>query len=91
MIETVHLIIKGKVQGVYFRASARDVANKLAIKGWIKNMPDGNVEVMAEGKKEQLDKFIEWCRHGPTQAQVKEVRITTAEADPSLPETFIII
>ncbi len=89
-MEVVHLVIKGKVQGVYFRASARDVANKLAIKGWVKNMPDGNVEVVAEGSKEQLDKFIEWCQHGPKQSQVNEVKINTVEANLSLPEVFII-
>lgn len=88
-MEIVHLVIKGKVQGVYFRASARDVANKLGIKGWIKNRPDKNVEALATGSKEQLDKFIEWCHKGPPMADVKEV-IVSVGVEQSLPPNFII-
>ena len=76
-METIHLVIKGKVQGVYFRATAREVANKLGIKGWVKNMPDKNVEVLAAGSKEQIEKFVEWCRRGPKHAVVHEVIIKT--------------
>jgi acylphosphatase len=88
-METVHLIIKGKVQGVFYRASAKDVANELGIKGWVKNMPDGNVEILASGNKDQLEKFIDWCRQGPKRAAVKEIIITSRD-DSSLPGFFII-
>ena len=67
-METVHLVIKGNVQGVYYRASAKEKANELGIQGWIKNASGGQVEAMASGNKEQLEKFIEWCRHGPNHA-----------------------
>jgi acylphosphatase len=78
-MQTVHLVIKGKVQGVFFRASTKDKANELGIKGWVKNMPDGNVEVLAAGNKDQLENFIEWCRRGPTQAIVSDVIVSNAE------------
>ena len=88
-MQTVHLVIKGKVQGVFFRATAKEVANEMGIKGWVKNMPGGHVEVLASGDKEQLEKFIEWCRSEPKGAAVKELIITERE-DSSLPDFFII-
>jgi acylphosphatase len=78
-MQTVHLVIKGKVQGVFFRASTKEKANELGIKGWVKNMPEGNVEVLAAGNKDQLENFIEWCRRGPTQAIVSDVIVSNAE------------
>lgn len=88
-METVHLVIKGKVQGVFYRATAKDVATELNIKGWVKNMPDGNVEMLVSGDKDQLEKFIDWCRSGPKRAVVKEIIITSRD-DSSLPGFFII-
>jgi acylphosphatase len=70
----VHLQIRGRVQGVYFRASTVEQAQRLGITGWVRNCLDGSVEVMAEGKKAELEKLIGWCRKGPSGAQVKEVQ-----------------
>ena len=78
-METVHLVIKGKVQGVYYRATAKEKANELGIKGWIKNAPGGHVEIMAAGNKEELEKFIGWCRRGPKHAEVSDIIVTTRE------------
>lgn len=64
--------ISGTVQGVFYRASARDQANKYGIKGWAKNLPDGRVEVVACGTKEHLDLFFTWLKQGPKQANVTE-------------------
>ena len=80
-METVHLVIKGNVQGVYYRASAKEKANELGVKGWIKNSPGGQVEAMASGNKEQLDKFIEWCRQGPQHAEVSDIVVTKREEE----------
>lgn len=74
----IHLIIKGRVQGVYYRASAKEAADKLGITGWVKNTPDGNVEILAQGSDEAIDKFIDWCKQGPEHAIVKEVVISKA-------------
>ena len=82
---TVHLLIKGKVQGVFFRASAKEIADKLGVKGWVKNTWDEDVEAMATGKEEAVKKFIEWCWMGPRKAVVEDVIITPAE------ETFLTI
>ena len=78
-METIHLVIKGKVQGVFYRASAKDKAIELGIKGWVKNMRDGNVEVLATADKGALEKFVEWCRKGPSKAIVSEVVINKSD------------
>ena len=72
-MKTVRLTIKGKVQGVFYRATAKDVADQLGIKGWIKNLPDNNVEIRATSTEELLQKFIAWCKQGPPRARVEEV------------------
>jgi len=59
---TVHLTISGKVQGVFFRASARDMALTLEIRGWVKNTSEGNVEILANGNDISIMQFIAWCR-----------------------------
>ena len=69
----VHLKINGRVQGVYFRASTVEQARTLGLTGWVKNCPDGSVDAIAEGEREQLEKLIHWCRSGPAGARVKEV------------------
>ena len=79
---TVHLLIKGKVQGVFFRATAKDIAKENGITGWIKNTKEGDVEVMVSGSQLQVDKFVEWCRTGPGRAVVTEVIVTSREHQP---------
>ncbi len=76
---TVHLLIKGEVQGVFYRATAKEIADKLGVTGWIKNKWDGNVEALAAGDEESLQKFIEWCRQGPKKAEVTDVIVTKKE------------
>ncbi|MGZ5189393.1 MAG: acylphosphatase [Flavisolibacter sp.] len=77
----VHLIIKGKVQGVFFRASTKDKADSLGIKGWVKNTPDGDVEVKANGDPLALEEFIEWCKIGPSKATVTGVEKMIVEEE----------
>lgn len=76
---TVHLLIKGKVQGVFYRASARDVAEQLELKGWIRNTDDDDVEAVASGDPDQVKEFIEWCKKGPSRARVDKVIVTDKE------------
>ena len=73
---TVKLLVKGIVQGVFFRATAKKIAASLNITGSIKNTNEGYVEAIATGRQEELNKFIDWCRHGPEKAFVEEVNIT---------------
>ena len=70
---TVQLLIKGEVQGVFYRATARQIAARIGITGWIKNTREGNVEAIVSGTEEQLQKFITWCKKGPEKAVVDEV------------------
>lgn len=71
----VHYTIRitGKVQGVFYRASTKKVADRLNIKGWVSNQPDGSVLIAAEGEAAQMQSLIEWCHQGPESAQVSEV------------------
>ena len=79
---TIHLLIKGKVQGVYYRASAKEAADRLHISGWVKNTREGYVEVLASGQEEDIRRFIEWCKKGPERAVVSELIVdeVTAQA-----------
>lgn len=72
---TQHLLIKGKVQGVYFRASAKEVADALGVTGWIRNTAEGHVEALVSGTTYQLRDFADWCRQGPSGAIVTTVDI----------------
>ena len=69
---TIHCYISGKVQGVWFRASAKEEADKNGITGFARNLPDGRVEVIASGDKEKIAAFYVWLKHGPTRAQVTD-------------------
>lgn len=72
-MKTVRLTIKGKVQGVFFRATTKDIADDLGVNGWIKNLPDRNVEIRATATEEMLQQFIDWCKQGPPRAIVDNV------------------
>ena len=80
----VHLRIKGLVQGVSYRASAQDAARRLGVRGWVRNLPGGDVEAMAEGSPDLVDAFIAWCGRGPSEARVDSVSVTDAALDSPL-------
>jgi len=68
-----HLVIKGMVQGVFFRASTQETAVRLGLKGWVRNLPDGSVEAVFEGPAEKVKQAVEWCYKGPPGARVSEI------------------
>jgi acylphosphatase len=70
---SVHILIKGRVQGVFFRASTRDTAERLGLRGWVRNSPDGSVEAVFEGPRDMIDRAIDWCHKGPPGAMVTKV------------------
>lgn len=70
----LHLIISGRVQGVGFRFAAYDEAKQLALAGWVRNMPGGEVEIVAEGSRENLQMLAAWAHLGPPSAHVTAVR-----------------
>lgn len=75
------LIVSGRVHGVFYRASTMEQAQQLGLMGWVKNIPDGNVEVVVEGRRHAIEELITWCKSGPPAARVDEV--TTRWEEPA--------
>ena len=71
----VHMKISGMVQGVFFRANTKRQAQALGIYGWVRNLTDGRVEIVAQGPREALAELIRWCQEGPSTARVDRVDI----------------
>ncbi len=74
-MKRAHIWVSGRVQGVWYRATARDVAQRLGLTGWVRNLPDGRVEIVAEGDETTLEEFIKWCWEGPPLARVDNVEV----------------
>ena len=72
MEKRLHLIIRGRVQGIFYRDNTAQQAQKLGLTGFVRNLPDGAVEVVAEGEEEQLKKLAALCRRGPALAKVEK-------------------
>ncbi len=70
-----HVIISGRVQGVFFRAETQAMALQEGLSGWVRNLPDGRVEAVFEGENETVDRAIAWCRHGPRLARVDDIDV----------------
>lgn len=79
MLHHYSIKIKGKVQGVFYRASAQQRAVELNLKGFAQNLPDGSVFIEAEGENPALEDFVEWCKKGPSRAVVTNVEIKEGE------------
>ena len=77
----VHVFISGRVQGVFYRASTMDLAVRLDLTGWVRNLPDGRVELVAEGPDDKLKELISWCWQGPPYSRVDHVIVQ--EDDPT--------
>jgi acylphosphatase len=79
-MKTQHLLIQGRVQGVWFRESMRREAERLGVTGWVRNTPDGSVEAVAQGSHEAVDALIAWARSGgPPMARVERITLTDAQ------------
>lgn len=79
-IRRVRVVASGRVQGVFFRASTTDEAERLGLTGWVRNRPDGRVEAEFQGPAEAVDEAIDFCRHGPGMADVRDLDVD--EVDP---------
>jgi acylphosphatase len=71
----VNIVVKGRVQGVFFRKSAQEKAYELRISGYVFNEPNGSVYIEAEGMDEDLEEFIQWCHEGPDGAEITDVKV----------------
>ena len=80
-IKRVEIIVTGMVQGVFFRATTRDFAKKLALNGIVRNLRDGTVEIIAEGSEEVLNRLIEYAKRGPPSAKVYNIDVKWLEPE----------
>jgi acylphosphatase len=76
----VELRIRGRVQGVFYRASTHHQARMLGLSGYVENLDDGSVGVVAEGEESAIERLIAWCRVGPPSARVARIDVTRAPA-----------
>ena len=81
MVETRRLLITGRVQGVYYRATMVQVAEQHGASGWVRNLSDGRVEAVIQGDGETIARMIAWARRGPDAAIVDEVLVEEADGD----------
>ena len=70
-----HVIISGRVQGVFFRVETKHAADGFGVFGWVKNRRDGSVEALFEGDRDRVGAVLEWCKEGPAHAQVSDVKV----------------
>ena len=75
----IQVLVCGRVQGVFFRQNAKELASELGLRGYARNLEDGSVEIVAEGSQQKLDKIIEFCKKGPNGASVESTKITYDE------------
>jgi acylphosphatase len=72
----LHVIVEGRVQGVFFRAYTRDEAVRLGLSGWVRNRPNGSVEALVEGEKSAVEKMVQWFHQGSPNSVVEKVHLT---------------
>jgi acylphosphatase len=82
-LRRVRARVRGRVQGVAYRASTRHEARRLGLLGWVRNMPDGSVELEAQGPPDAVEQLLSWCRKGPSLAAVTSVDITDLAVEAS--------
>lgn len=87
----VHLYVRGRVQGVYFRQGLKETAEKNNVKGWVKNLPDKRVEAVVEGEEDNVDAVIDWSLLGPPGAVVEDLKIVAEEISENLNDFEIIL
>ena len=75
MKTNIHVIISGRVQGVWFRASTKQKAEQLGLTGWVRNTPDGNVEAVFEGEENIVQEMLNWCHRGPPLSKVENIEV----------------
>ncbi len=78
-VARAHLFIHGRVQGVFYRAICEEQARGLSLSGWVRNLPDGRVEVVTEGEQADVQNLIAWCRKGPVDSKDTDVEVRREE------------
>jgi acylphosphatase len=80
-VEARHVLVAGRVQGVWFRDTCCEQARNLGVAGWVRNLGDGRVEAVFEGAPGAVDRMVAWCHEGPSRARVDTVEVTTRTPD----------
>ncbi len=78
-MKRAHVIVHGKVQGVWFRAHTKGMADRIGVRGWVRNLPNGSVEAVFEGEDEKVEEMIKWCHTGSPMANVTKVEVEYEE------------
>lgn len=81
---TKHVLISGKVQGVYFRVFTKQKADELGLAGWVRNLPDGQVEALFQGKDTGVGTMLEWCKYGSPNARVDDLQVSDLDQQEDL-------
>ena len=87
----LHAVVYGHVQGVNFRTATRRQGQALGVSGWVRNLPDGRVELRAQGTRGRVEALLAWCRKGPPSARVASVDVDWEAPDPELPASFRVL
>jgi acylphosphatase len=90
-VSALHVLVRGRVQGVGFRWFVRERARETGVKGWVRNRDDGSVEVAAEGESDDLQKFVAALRRGPAGAHVTALDDIAEPPDPTVGDSFSIL
>ena len=80
-MKTIRMIVSGRVQRVAFRHHTREEAHRLGVRGYVRNLPDGSVEIVAQGSDEQVEALTAWARQGPRWARVDDLRLTETPSE----------
>jgi acylphosphatase len=88
-MKALHVRVEGRVQGVWFRATTQEQAQRLRVSGWVRNTAQGDVEIFMQGQDQEVDQLLEWCHHGPPGARVMDLHAEPAQIDAEL-RGFII-
>jgi acylphosphatase len=81
LVVRYRVLVSGRVQGVFFRDTCRRLAEEYGVAGWVRNLPDGRVEAVFEGPAEDVDRLVDWTRHGPRHAMVVHVDIQAEQPE----------
>jgi len=76
VLKRIHISVTGRVQGVFFRQSARVMAIKNDVDGWVRNLDDGKVEIVAEGEESNINALVDWCKTGPANSRVDKFELS---------------
>ena len=83
-MKAIRILVSGRVQGVWYRASTQREAVGLGLCGWVRNLADGSVEILAQGEAGKIKMLCDWCRQGPPGARVDELVIEDAQPDSNI-------